>query len=85
MLLNQFHDVLPGTSIEKVNTEAVALYKQVDENLNAKQTGYGSKSFISLPVSSYRFNAMYCMVVAGKCFPGIRFELIIPPKTALGI
>ena len=35
VLLNQFHDILPGSSIERVNREAVVTYQRIDEALDA--------------------------------------------------
>ncbi|HEY2644985.1 MAG TPA: glycoside hydrolase family 38 C-terminal domain-containing protein [Galbitalea sp.] len=34
MLLNQFHDILPGSSIERVNSEAVETYARIDAALD---------------------------------------------------
>ncbi|MCU1412906.1 MAG: hypothetical protein JWN80_246, partial [Microbacteriaceae bacterium] len=39
VLLNQFHDILPGSSIERVNREAVATYRRVGEALHDYSTG----------------------------------------------
>ncbi|MET0735788.1 MAG: glycoside hydrolase family 38 C-terminal domain-containing protein [Microbacterium sp.] len=35
VLLNQFHDIIPGSSITRVNTEAVATYERIEESLDA--------------------------------------------------
>jgi alpha-mannosidase len=35
VLLNQFHDILPGSSIERVNREAVATYQRIEGELDA--------------------------------------------------
>ena len=35
VLLNQFHDILPGSSIQRVNREAVATYQRIDGSLDA--------------------------------------------------
>ena len=35
VLLNQFHDILPGSSIERVNREAVATYARIEAALDA--------------------------------------------------
>ncbi len=35
VLLHQFHDILPGSSIERVNTEAVETYRRIEEALDA--------------------------------------------------
>ncbi|WP_457099756.1 alpha-mannosidase [Microbacterium sp. P5_E9] len=35
LLLNQFHDIIPGSSITRVNTEAVEAYQSVDAELDA--------------------------------------------------
>ena len=34
VLLNQFHDILPGSSIERVNREAVSTYQRIDGELD---------------------------------------------------
>ncbi|MDQ1551011.1 MAG: alpha-mannosidase [Actinomycetota bacterium] len=34
VLLNQFHDILPGSSIERVNREAVATYQRIEKVLD---------------------------------------------------
>jgi alpha-mannosidase len=34
VLLNQFHDIIPGSSIERVNTEAVATYQRIEKALD---------------------------------------------------
>jgi alpha-mannosidase len=36
VLLNQFHDILPGSSIERVNREAVETYGRVERELDAR-------------------------------------------------
>jgi alpha-mannosidase len=33
LLLNQFHDILPGTSIQRVNEECMAQYRQIESEL----------------------------------------------------
>ena len=35
LLLNQFHDIIPGSSITRVNTEAVEAYQSVEAELDA--------------------------------------------------
>lgn len=35
LLLNQFHDIIPGSSITRVNTEAVETYVEIDKALDA--------------------------------------------------
>jgi alpha-mannosidase len=35
VLLNQFHDILPGSSIERVNREAVETYQRIEESLDS--------------------------------------------------
>ena len=35
VLLNQFHDILPGSSIERVNREAVETYQRIERSLDA--------------------------------------------------
>jgi alpha-mannosidase len=35
VLLNQFHDILPGSSIERVNREAVETYRRIDASLDS--------------------------------------------------
>ena len=35
LLLNQFHDIIPGSSITRVNTEAVETYQSIDAELDA--------------------------------------------------
>jgi alpha-mannosidase len=35
VLLNQFHDILPGSSIERVNREALETYRRIDASLDA--------------------------------------------------
>ncbi|BDV32393.1 alpha-mannosidase [Microbacterium terricola] len=35
LLLNQFHDIIPGSSITRVNTEAVETYQEIDHALDA--------------------------------------------------
>ncbi len=48
VLLNQFHDILPGSSIERVNREAVATYRR----LEAVVDGYLGALTAKLPRSS---------------------------------
>ena len=35
MLLNQFHDIIPGSSIARVNREAIATYERIEGELDA--------------------------------------------------
>lgn len=35
VLLNQFHDIIPGSSIQRVNVEAVEAYRSIDAELDA--------------------------------------------------
>ncbi|MEL4318553.1 glycoside hydrolase family 38 C-terminal domain-containing protein [Leifsonia sp. YIM 134122] len=35
VLLNQFHDIIPGSSIERVNREAIATYERIEADLDA--------------------------------------------------
>ncbi|SFR67646.1 alpha-mannosidase [Agromyces sp. CF514] len=35
VLLNQFHDIIPGSSIERVNREAIATYERIEASLDA--------------------------------------------------
>ncbi|WP_170285542.1 alpha-mannosidase [Microbacterium rhizomatis] len=35
VLLNQFHDIIPGSSIERVNREAVSAYRRIERELDA--------------------------------------------------
>src|SRR5665213_1698536 len=35
VLLNQFHDILPGSSIERVNREAVETYQRIEKSLDS--------------------------------------------------
>lgn len=45
VLLNQFHDILPGSSIERVNREAVETYRRIDTSLD----GYIGELTAELP------------------------------------
>lgn len=35
VLLNQFHDIIPGSSIERVNREAIATYERIERELDS--------------------------------------------------
>lgn len=35
VLLNQFHDIIPGSSIARVNTEAIATYERIEREVDA--------------------------------------------------
>ena len=39
MLLNQFHDIIPGSSIARVNVEAIETYERLEAELDAIASG----------------------------------------------
>ena len=56
VLTNQFHDIIPGSSIERVNVEAVAEYLEVEKTLEVLRTQALRK--LSRPSPSDRISAI---------------------------
>ena len=48
VLLNQFHDIIPGSSIARVNSEAIATYERIEAALDALSAEYAAE----LPIAN---------------------------------
>ncbi|KQX06766.1 MULTISPECIES: alpha-mannosidase [unclassified Leifsonia] len=54
VLLNQFHDIIPGSSIERVNREAIATYERIETALDV----YADELVARLPVQGDDLTAL---------------------------
>ncbi len=86
VLLYQFHDIIPGTSITRVNTEAVVGYKVIEKKLRAIQ-GEGAQglyaNYTSFARAEYVLHNNHWYHVSLAPYSAAHFHPIAPLKDTL--